>query len=75
MAAPEFREKGPPAGSDNSRQSSGLTRGDGSDVAEGVAVDFTAGSQALHRKLRAREVQMFAIGGAIGTCMLFFASL
>ncbi|KAK8002043.1 hypothetical protein PG991_014265 [Apiospora marii] len=69
MAAPEIREKGPPADADNSKQSSGLSRGDGSDVAEGVAVDFTAGSQALHRKLRAREVQMFAIGGAIGTSL------
>ena len=26
------------------------------------------GSQNLHRKLRGKEVQLFAIGGAIGTC-------
>lgn len=35
---------------------------------EGEAVP--AGSQELHRKLRGRQVQLFAIGGAIGTCTL-----
>lgn len=36
---------------------------------EGVAVDAVHGaSQELHRKLRGRQVQLFAIGGAIGTC-------
>ncbi|KAK8047823.1 hypothetical protein PG996_015887 [Apiospora saccharicola] len=70
MAASEdSREKGPPADPNNSKQPSGLSRAGGSDVAEGVAVDFTAGSQALHRKLRAKEVQMFAMGGAIGTSL------
>lgn len=34
---------------------------------EGVAAGH-AGSQELHRKLRGRQVQLFAIGGAIGTC-------
>ena len=29
---------------------------------------ITAGSQHLHRKLRGREVQLIAVGGAIGTC-------
>ena len=40
----------------------------GSDVSEGVVSDIQAGSQHLHRKLRSKEVQLFAIGGAIGTC-------
>lgn len=31
---------------------------------------ISAGSQHLHRKLRGKEVQLFAIGGAIGTCNL-----
>lgn len=38
------------------------------DVANGNVVDITAGSQALHRSLRGKEVNLFAIGGAIGTC-------
>jgi amino acid transporter len=38
------------------------------DVGQGTFVDVTAGSQALHRSLRGKEVQLFAIGGAIGTC-------
>ena len=36
------------------------------DLLEGELV--SAGSQHLHRKLRGREVQLFAVGGAIGTC-------
>lgn len=39
-----------------------------SDVDEGSAIPITAGSQSLHRNLRGKEVQLFAIGGAIGTC-------
>lgn len=38
------------------------------DVTEGSYADVTAGSQSLHRSLRGPEVQLFAIGGAIGTC-------
>lgn len=38
------------------------------DVAQGEVVDVTSGSQSLHRSLRGKEVQLFAIGGAIGTC-------
>lgn len=30
--------------------------------------NITAGSQHLHRKLGGKEVQLFAVGGAIGTC-------
>lgn len=37
------------------------------DASEGEIL--SAGSQHLHRKLRGREVQLFAVGGAIGTCM------
>jgi amino acid transporter len=38
-------------------------------VAETGSVDkVTAGSQHLRRKLRGKEVQLFAIGGAIETC-------
>ncbi|CAK7232018.1 hypothetical protein SCUCBS95973_008120 [Sporothrix curviconia] len=40
-----------------------------SDVDEGSAITITAGSQSLRRNLRGREVQMFAIGGAIGTSL------
>lgn len=29
---------------------------------------ISAGSQQLHRKLGGKEIQLFAIGGAIGTC-------
>lgn len=39
------------------------------DVSEGISADITAGSQALHRSLRGPEVQLFAIGGAIGTSL------
>ncbi|KPI45838.1 General amino acid permease AGP2 [Cyphellophora attinorum] len=39
------------------------------DVSNGNVVDVTAGSQALHRKLKGPEVQLFAIGGAIGTSL------
>jgi len=34
----------------------------------GSMYDVSAGSQHLHRRLRGKEVQLFAIGGAIGTC-------
>jgi amino acid transporter len=36
---------------------------------------ISAGSQHLHRKLRGKEIQLFAVGGAIGTCMEFSNSL
>lgn len=45
------------------------TLGSNEDVAQGEIVDVTSGSQSLHRSLRGKEVQLFAIGGAIGTCM------
>lgn len=38
-------------------------------VGEDVSVDETAGSEHLHRKLRGTQVQLFAIGGAIGTSL------
>lgn len=40
------------------------------DFAPGSVADIISGSQSLHRSLRGKEVQLFAIGGAIGTCML-----
>jgi amino acid transporter len=30
---------------------------------------ISAGSQNLHRRLGGKEIQLFAVGGAIGTCM------
>lgn len=38
------------------------------DATIGFVSDVNAGSQALHRKLRGRQVQLFAIGGATVTC-------
>ncbi|KAF7561115.1 hypothetical protein G7046_g3037 [Stylonectria norvegica] len=40
-----------------------------SDEFTGVVTNVNAGSQHLHRKLRGKEVQLFAIGGAIGTSL------
>jgi amino acid transporter len=45
------------------------TIGSNEDIAQGSVADITSGSQSLHRSLRGKEVQLFAIGGAIGTCM------
>lgn len=39
------------------------------DVAQGSITEIASGAQSLHRSLRGKEVQLFAIGGAIGTCM------
>lgn len=39
-----------------------------SDVALGSEL-ISAGSQHLQRKLGGKEVQLYAVGGAIGTCM------
>lgn len=42
------------------------------DAAASIVVDherLPAGSQHLHRKLRGKEVHLFAVGGAIGTCI------
>lgn len=62
MSASEVLEKG--SSKDKSTEVAGNS---GYDVDVGT-IDTSAGSQALHRKLRGKEVQMFAIGGAIGTC-------
>ncbi|GAB7325627.1 hypothetical protein MBLNU13_g09611t2 [Cladosporium sp. NU13] len=45
------------------------TSGSNEDVAQGNIADITSGSQSLHRSLRGKEVQLFAIGGAIGTSL------
>lgn len=42
------------------------------DVVQGSITDIAPNAQSLHRSLRGKEVQLFAIGGAIGTCMLEF---
>lgn len=31
---------------------------------------ISAGSQHLHRRLGGKEIQLLAVGGAIGTCMM-----
>lgn len=36
---------------------------------------ISAGSQQLQRKLGGKEIQLFAVGGAIGTCMFLFTVL
>lgn len=36
---------------------------------------ISAGSQHLHRRLGGKEIQLLAVGGAIGTCMGFSVSL
>ena len=64
MSASKVFEKGPPEPDVATDPSIGT----GDDVTHGTTVKITAGSQALHRKLRGKEVQLFAIGGAIGTC-------
>lgn len=66
MSATDYFEKGPPVSSTESKPDTGADH----DAAVGTTIDVTAGSQALHRKLRGKEVQLFAIGGAIGTCKL-----
>ncbi|KAE8374860.1 amino acid permease/ SLC12A domain-containing protein [Aspergillus bertholletiae] len=48
-------------------QSNPLSEGDSNDVGETEVL--SPGSQKLHRKLRGREVQLFAVGGAIGTSL------
>lgn len=36
---------------------------------------ISAGSQHLHRRLGGKEIQLLAVGGAIGTCMAFPSDL
>jgi len=73
MSASKYLEKGPPPESVATDPSTGTD----DDVGQSTPIEISSGSQALHRKLRGKEVQLFAIGGAIGTCKLtsFFASL
>ncbi|KAJ5785308.1 amino acid permease [Penicillium pulvis] len=63
MPVSKYPEKDP-----ISTTESDQSTGDSED-ATGTISNITAGSQALHRKLRGREVQLFAIGGAIGTSL------
>ncbi|KAH0391562.1 hypothetical protein KCU89_g14389, partial [Aureobasidium melanogenum] len=39
------------------------------DVVQGSVTEIIPNSQSLHRSLRGKEVQLFAIGGAIGTSL------
>jgi len=57
----QVKEKGPPKFTESTEM--------------GSMHAVTAGSQHLHRKLRSKEVQLFAIGGAIGTCKFNCLSL
>ncbi|KXJ87270.1 amino acid permease [Microdochium bolleyi] len=66
MSASKYFEKGPPM---DSPTVSEAKASDGADIDVGQSVATSAGSQALHRKLRGKEVQLFAIGGAIGTSL------
>ncbi|KAI0020433.1 amino acid permease [Xylariomycetidae sp. FL0641] len=67
MSASDYSEKGPPTkGKDPKESVSGPEEHDVEETA-GSVIDISAGSQHLHRKLRGKEVQLFAIGGAIGT--------
>ncbi|EMD94369.1 hypothetical protein COCC4DRAFT_43835 [Bipolaris maydis ATCC 48331] len=49
----------------------GLDRFDtsASGMGTGIVTDIPSGAQSLHRSLRGKEVQLFAIGGAIGTSL------
>ncbi|THW69396.1 amino acid permease [Aureobasidium pullulans] len=51
-----------------STEASPVLQGD-EDLVRGSVTDITSGSQSLHRGLRGKEVQLFAIGGAIGTSL------
>ncbi|KAJ6027818.1 hypothetical protein N7499_001278 [Penicillium canescens] len=64
MSTSKYTEKGP-----SSSPSSEPTPDATDDATIGTVSSITAGSQALHRKLRGKEVQLFAIGGAIGTSL------
>lgn len=66
MSASKRTEKGPPTNESPTVEDRASFSGD--DIHDGDVVNTTAGSQALHRKLHGKEVQLFAIGGAIGTC-------
>lgn len=60
---------------DDKKSSDGTIEGvySHSDFAEGEVVSTNA--QQLHRKLRGRQVQLFAVGGAIGTCKWIYRIL
>ncbi|CDM28994.1 hypothetical protein DTO013E5_1217 [Penicillium roqueforti] len=65
MSASKYFEKGPPSPSIATEPSSKID----DDVQPGMSANISSGSQHLHRKLRGSEVQLFAIGGAIGTSL------
>ncbi|KAH8883450.1 amino acid permease [Thozetella sp. PMI_491] len=66
MSASKYSEKGPP---ESASMGGDPDPSSAEDVSLGSVEATTAGSQALHRKLQGKEVQLFAIGGAIGTSL------
>lgn len=66
MSTLEYREKE----NDTPSVSASPFPGHDHDFVHGTTTTTTSGSQALRRTLRGKEVQLFAIGGAIGTCTI-----
>jgi amino acid transporter len=71
MDAPTHSQK-----MDNRKETSDLTKDFDFDLDEKHASQtalpsglISAGSDHLHRRLGGKEIQLFAVGGAIGTCM------
>jgi hypothetical protein len=62
----EEQEKGPAT-------TLGLDRSDTSASGMGIVTDMPSGAQSLHRSLRGKEVQLFAIGGMY--CPLYHRAL
>ncbi|KAH8691493.1 amino acid permease [Talaromyces proteolyticus] len=61
MSATKYPEKGPPSPSVDIRTDD--------EVVQESSTEMISRSHSLHRKLRGKEVQLFAIGGAIGTSL------
>ena len=71
MDPPVYAEK-----VDDKKETSDPITGLGPDIDEKHASEsalpaelISAGSEHLHRRLGGKEIQLFAVGGAIGTCM------
>lgn len=64
MSASLVTERGPPEIK--------LSKSDSESIPEkGDSCLVSSGSQHLHRKLGVKEVQLFALSAAIGTCMFY----
>ena len=65
MSASLVTERGPPEIK--------LSKSDSESIPEkGDSCLVPSGSQHLHRKLGVKEVQLFALSAAIGTCMFYY---